>query len=65
MRSLGFPIVITQKMDIKVDMHQCGTARVGNDHATTELDPFCRASDIDNVYVVDASFLRSSTAVNP
>ena len=65
MRKLGFPIIITQKMDIKVAMHQCGTARFGNDPATSVLDPFCRVWDVDNLYVVDASFLPSSTAVNP
>jgi choline dehydrogenase-like flavoprotein len=46
-------------------MHQCGTARFGNDPATSVLDPFCKAWDVDNLYVVDASFLPSSTAVNP
>ena len=65
MRSMGYPIIITQKMDIKVAMHQCGTARFGNDPATSVLDPFCRTWDVDNLYVVDASFLPSSTAVNP
>jgi choline dehydrogenase-like flavoprotein len=29
------------------------------------LDPFCKAWDVDNLYVVDASFMPSSTAVNP
>jgi len=29
------------------------------------LDPNCRVWDIDNLYVVDASFLPSSTAFNP
>lgn len=65
MRSIGYPIVITQKMDIKVAMHQCGTARFGRDPSTSVLDPFCRVWDVDNLYVVDASFLPSSTAVNP
>ena len=65
MRALGYPIIITQKMDIKVAMHQCGTARFGNDPKTSVLDPFCKVWDLDNLYVVDASFLPSSTAVNP
>lgn len=65
MRSLGYPIVITQKMDIKVAMHQCGTARFGNDPKTSVLDPMCKVWDVDNLYVVDASFLPSSAAVNP
>ena len=65
MRALGYPIVITQKMDIKVAMHQCGTARFGTDPRTSVLDPFCRVWDVDNLFVVDASFLPSSTAFNP
>lgn len=65
MRRMGYPIVITQKMDITVAMHQCGTARFGDDPARSVLDPNCKAWDVDNLYVVDASFLPSSTAVNP
>ena len=65
MRSMGYPIIITQKMDIKVAMHQCGTARFGSDPKTSVLDSNCKAWDLDNLYVVDASFLPSSTAVNP
>lgn len=65
MKALGYPIIITQKMDIKVAMHQCGTARFGTDPSTSVLDPFCRAWDLDNLYVVDASFLPSSTGFNP
>ena len=65
MRSLDYPIIISQKMDIKVAMHQCGTVRFGSDPATSVLDPHCRVWDIDNLYVVDASFMPSSTALNP
>ena len=38
MKSMGYPIVITQKMDITVAMHQCGTARFGEDPKTSVLD---------------------------
>jgi choline dehydrogenase-like flavoprotein len=65
MRSIGYPIIITQKMDITVAMHQCGTARFGIDPAASVLDPYCKVWDIDNLYVVDASFLPSSTGFNP
>ncbi|MGR3823958.1 MAG: GMC family oxidoreductase [Salipiger marinus] len=65
MRSLGYPIILTQKMDITVSMHQCGTARFGTDPATSVLDANCKAWDLDNLYVVDASFLPSSTGFNP
>lgn len=65
MRSLGYPIIVTQKMDITVAMHQCGTARFGKDPATSVLDTNCKVWDVDNLYVVDASFLPSSTGFNP
>jgi choline dehydrogenase-like flavoprotein len=65
MRALGYPIVLTQRMDITVSMHQCGTARFGTDPATSVLDTHCKAWDVDNLYVVDASFLPSSAGFNP
>ena len=45
--------------------HQCGTARFGNDPATSVLDTHCRAWDHDNLFVIDASFFPSSAALNP
>jgi choline dehydrogenase-like flavoprotein len=45
--------------------HQNGTVRFGRDPRTSALDPFCRAHEVDNLYVVDASFFPSSGAVNP
>jgi choline dehydrogenase-like flavoprotein len=45
--------------------HQNGTVRFGRDPKTSALDPTCRAHDVDNLYVVDASFFPSSSAVNP
>jgi choline dehydrogenase-like flavoprotein len=45
--------------------HQNGTLRFGADPATSVLDVNCKAHDLDNLYVVDASFFPSSGAVNP
>jgi choline dehydrogenase-like flavoprotein len=45
--------------------HQCGTLRFGNDARSSVLDPFCRTHDVENLFVVDASFFPSSAAVNP
>ena len=45
--------------------HQNGTVRFGDDPQTSALDPFCKAHEVDNLYVVDASFFPSSGAVNP
>lgn len=45
--------------------HVCGTCRFGADPATSVLNPQNRAHEVDNLYVVDASFFPSSTGLNP
>ena len=45
--------------------HQNGTVRFGHDPTTSALDVNCRMHEVDNLYVVDASFFVSSSAVNP
>jgi choline dehydrogenase-like flavoprotein len=45
--------------------HQNGTVRFGADPKTSALDRNCKAHEVDNLYVVDASFFPSSGAVNP
>ncbi|HJU19534.1 MAG TPA: GMC family oxidoreductase [Stellaceae bacterium] len=45
--------------------HQAGTIRFGRDPKTSALDLHCKAHDLDNLYVVDASFFVSIGAVNP
>jgi choline dehydrogenase-like flavoprotein len=45
--------------------HQNGTIRFGNDPASSALDRNCKAHELDNLYVVDASFFPSCGAVNP
>jgi len=45
--------------------HQNGTCRFGNDPKSSVLDTNCKAHDLDNLYVVDASFFPSSGAMNP
>jgi choline dehydrogenase-like flavoprotein len=65
LRAAGYPIVLSRPFDRRTPSHQCGTVRVGLDPATSPLDPFCRAFDHPNLFVVDASFLPTSAAVNP
>jgi len=65
LRRASYPIVLTQRMGIETNSHQCGTLRFGDDPSTSVLEPFCRSHDIPNLYVVDSSFFPSSTAVNP
>ena len=45
--------------------HQAGTMRFGTDPATSVLDLDCKAHELDNLYVADASFFPSIGAVNP
>ncbi|WEN16663.1 GMC family oxidoreductase [Rhodanobacter sp. AS-Z3] len=45
--------------------HQAGTARFGTDPATSVLDLDCKAHELENLYLTDASFFPSIGAVNP
>lgn len=65
LRGAGYPLVFTQTMGIETNSHQCGTLRFGHDPATSVLDTFCKAHDLDNLYVMDSSFFPSSAAMNP
>ena len=64
-KAAGYPIVLARPFDRRTPSHQCGTVRFGTDPATSALDTFCRAHDHPNLFVVDASFLPTSAAVNP
>lgn len=65
LRRLGFWIIVTHSYESRNTTHQCGTACFGADPRASVLDPFCRTHDVDNLFVVDASFFPSSAAVNP
>jgi choline dehydrogenase-like flavoprotein len=45
--------------------HPCGTCRFGDDPAASVLDRNCKAHDLENLYVLDASFMPRSGAINP
>jgi len=65
LKAAGFPIVLSRPFDKRTPSHQCGTVRIGNDAASAPLDVYCRAFNHHNLFVVDASFLPTSAAVNP
>jgi choline dehydrogenase-like flavoprotein len=65
LRAAGYPIVLARAFDRRTPSHQCGTVRIGLDPAEAPLDPYCRAHDHPNLFVVDASLLPTSAAVNP
>ena len=58
-------LYLGKKIPIGGTAHQAGTIRFGRDPKTSALDLNCKAHDLDNLYVVDASFFVSIAAVNP
>jgi choline dehydrogenase-like flavoprotein len=65
LKRLGFWAVMAHSHKQRNTTHQCGTLVFGTDPRTSVLDPFCRTHDVENLFVVDASFFPSSAAVNP
>ena len=65
LRKAGFPIVLSRPFDRRTPSHQCGTARMGSDPATSVVDTFGRSHDHANLFITDASILPTSAAVNP
>lgn len=53
------------KLGISGVSHQNGTCCFGVDSKSSVLDINCKAHDLENLYVVDASFFCSASAVNP
>jgi choline dehydrogenase-like flavoprotein len=56
------------RISTKLDMnygHPCGTCRFGDEPASSVLDRDCRTHDVQNLYVVDSSFMPRSGAINP
>ena len=67
----AFPKLIDRDLYLGKDIplggtaHQAGTCRFGTDPTSSVLDVDCKAHDLDNLYVTDASFFPSIGAVNP
>ena len=45
--------------------HQSGTVKFGADPKSSVLDAWCKAHELDNLYVTDSGFFVTSAAVNP
>jgi choline dehydrogenase-like flavoprotein len=65
LKEAGFPIVLVKHYDRRTPSHQCGTIRMGSDPARAAVDPESRTYDHRNLFIVDASVLPTSAAVNP
>jgi choline dehydrogenase-like flavoprotein len=58
-------LFVGQRIPLAGVAHQNGTIRFGKSPRTSALDANCKAHEVDNLYVVDASFFPSCGAVNP
>lgn len=65
LKRAGYPLVLTQKMGIETNSHQCGTAVFGRDPSRSVLNTSCRTHDVTNLWITDSSFFPSSAALNP
>jgi choline dehydrogenase-like flavoprotein len=61
----GFPVTLSKSLGVEATSHQCGTARMGHDPATSVIDADLKAHDLDNLWIADSSPFPSSAAVNP
>jgi choline dehydrogenase-like flavoprotein len=60
-RSAGYRVF---SPSVEMRFHSVGTARMGTDAGNSIVDGHCKAHDIDGLFVVDASALPTSGAVN-
>jgi choline dehydrogenase-like flavoprotein len=64
-KMLDHRIYFSKNIVLSGTAHQAGTLRFGTDPKTSVLDTNCKAHELDNLYVTDASFFPSIGAVNP
>lgn len=64
-KSFERSLYLHKAMDVSATAHQAGTVRFGTDPQASALDINCKMHDLDNLYVVDGSFMPSIGAVNP
>ena len=59
--------VRTFPVELWVDQpgHLLGTARMGNDPATSVVDSYGRAHDVPNLFIADGSIFVTSGSANP
>ena len=64
-RLAGFRMLVLRPNTTINFGHPTGTCRFGRNPESSVLDPNCRSHEIDNLYVVDGSFMPTCGATNP
>lgn len=59
------PMLLKQAENNERLAHACGTCRMGEDPSSSVVSKDNRAHDLENLYIVDASFFPSSGGINP
>jgi len=58
--------VMPLQADVQLNLgHACGTCRAGDDPSSSVIDGSCKAHELDNLYIADASFMPTSGGTNP
>ncbi len=63
LRAAGARFTVT--WNVNTFSHAVGTVRMGEDPTRSPLDEYCRFRGVDNLHVVDGSFMPRSAGVNP
>ena len=58
-------LFIDRAFGVDATTHQAGTLRFGDNPTTSVLNRWCKAHELDNLYITDAGFFPSVGAVNP
>ncbi|QYB01877.1 GMC family oxidoreductase [Rhodococcus sp. USK10] len=64
-KAAGAKQIITQELWVDQPGHLLGTARMGDDPASSVVDSFGRSHDVDNLYIADGSIFVTSGSANP
>ena len=64
-QAAGATRIFTQELWVDQPGHLLGTARMGEDPATSVVDSYGRAHDVDNLYIADGSIFVTSGSANP
>jgi choline dehydrogenase-like flavoprotein len=60
-KAAGYPVLAPA---LEEKFHNVGTARMGDSPAPSVIDSYCRAHDVEGLYVVDSSALPTAGALN-
>jgi choline dehydrogenase-like flavoprotein len=64
-KAAGATTILTQDIWVDQPGHLMGTARMGDDPATSVVDSYGKAHDVDNLFIADGSLFVTSGSANP